>query len=172
VSREQKTKSLDYLRSILNSFKLLIILDIHKISAEEIRKLRKMLKIKSLNLKVFNNKLCKHAIKDSYLNIMSNMLIGQIAIIWDENNNPTAAQVLKEFQKDIIDLKVKCGIHNGKLISNQYVKTLSNIPNISKLRIKIINILSQYSIRIIQNLKYCPLTILSILDLRKKTILK
>jgi large subunit ribosomal protein L10 len=152
VSREKKIKSLDYLRQIFDSFKLLIILDIHKISAEEIRKLRRLLNSKSLNLKVFNNKLCKYAIKDSYLNVMSNMLIGQIAIIWDNNNNPTAAQVLKEFQEDIIDLKVKCGIHNGKLIDNQYIKSLSNIPDLSILRIKIINLLSKYSINIIQNL--------------------
>jgi len=170
VNREQKIKSLDYLRTIFNSFKLLIVLDIHKIPAEEIRKLRRMLSIKNLNLKVFNNKLCRHAIKDTHLNVMSDMLIGQIAIIWDINNNPTAAQVLKDFKKDIIDLKVKCGIHNGKLIDNQYVKSLSNIPDLPTLRIKIINILSQFSIRIIQNLKYSPLTILSVLNLRKKLL--
>jgi ribosomal protein L10 len=170
VNREQKIKSLDYLRQIFDSFKLLIILDIHKISAEEIRKLRRMLNIKNLHLRVFNNKLCKYAIKDSYLNVMSSMLIGQIAIIWDTHNNPTAAKVLKEFQEDIINLKVKCGIHNGKLIDNEYINSLSNIPNLSTLRVRIIDILSQYSIRIIQNLKYCPLTILSILDLRKKLL--
>jgi ribosomal protein L10 len=129
-----------------------------------------MLTVKNLNLKVFNNKLCKYAIKNSPLSPMSNMLVGQIAMIWDMNNNPTAAQVLKEFKSDIIDLRVKCGIHNGKLINNEYIKSLSNIPNISKLRIKIINILSQFSIRIIQNLRYCPLTILSVLNLRKKLL--
>lgn len=170
MSREQKAKSLDYLRTVFNSFKLLIILDIHRIPAEKIRELRRMLNANNLNIKVFNNKLCKYAIKDTYLSIMSSMLIGQVAIIWDVQNNPTAAQTLKDFQEDIIDLKVKCGIHNGKLIDNEYVKELSNIPNLSILRMKIINILSQFSLRIIYSLKSCPLTILSVLNLRKKLL--
>jgi ribosomal protein L10 len=170
VNREQKAQTLSYLREIFDSFKLLIILDIHKIPAEDIRKLRRMLNVKNLNLKVFSNKLCKHAIKDTYLDVMSKMLIGQVALIWDENNNPTAAQVLKDFQEDIIDLKVKCGIHNGKLITNDYIKLLSNIPNLPTLRIKIISLLSQYSIRIIQNLKHYPLTILNVLDMKKNLL--
>jgi len=170
MNKEQKIKSLDYLRMIFNSFKLLIILDIHKISAEEIRRLRRMLKIKSLNLKVFNNKLCKHAIKNSYLDVISDQLIGQVAIIWDNDNSPMAAKVLKEFQKDIIDLKVKCGFHNGKLISNKYIKTLSNIPNLSKLRIKILNLLSQIARNIILSIKYSSLTVLNILNLRQKLL--
>jgi len=170
MNKEQKIKSLDYLKVIFNSFKLLIILDIHKISAEEIRKLRRMLKRKSLNLKVFNNKLCRHAIKNSYLNIISNQFIGQVAIIWDNTNSPMAAKILKEFQKDIIDLKVKCGLHNGNLISNAYIKSLSNIPNLSKLRIKILHLLSQISRHIILSIKYSSLSILNILNLRRKLL--
>jgi len=170
VSREEKIKSLSYLEQIFNSFKLLIILDIHKISAEEIRKLRRMLNTKNLNLKVLNNKLCKYAVKDTYLKIISNMLIGQVAIIWDTENNPTAAKVLKEYQHNFIDLKVKCGVHNGKLIDNKYIKNLSNIPDLSTLRVKIINLLLYGSIRIIENLRYSPLTILNVLNLRKKLL--
>jgi len=98
------------------------------------------------------------------------MLIGQIAFIWDTNNNPAAAQVLKNFKDDFIDLRVKCGIHNGKLIDNSYIKYLANIPNLPTLRVKIISILSQYSIRIIHNLRYYPLTILSVLNLRKNIL--
>jgi len=127
-----------------------------------------MLNFQNINLKVFNNKLCRYAIKDSYLNMISDMLIGQTAIIWDVNNKPTAAKVLQNFRKDIIDIKVKCGVHNGKLIDNDYIEALSNIPDLPVLRIRIINILSHCSIRIVQNLKYCPLTILSILNLKKE----
>jgi len=170
MNREQKIKSLDYLRTMFNSFKLLIILDIHKISAEEIRTLRRMLKMKSLNLKVFNNKLCRYAIKESFLSVISDKLIGQIAIIWDNINSPMAAQVLKNFQKDIIDLKVKCGLHNGKLINSQYIKSLSNIPNISKLRAKILSLLSQHSRNIVLSIKHSSLTILNILKLRQKQL--
>lgn len=170
MSREEKIKSLSYLKQIFDSFKLLIILDIHKISAEEIRRLRRMLNVKNLNLKVINNKLCRYAVKNTYLKIISNMLIGQIAIIWDTSNNPTAAQVLKEYQSDFIDLKVKCGVYNGKLINSEYINALSNIPDLSTLRVKIINLLLHCSMRIIENLQYCPSTILSVLNLRRKLL--
>lgn len=169
MNREQKIKSLNYLKTIIHSFKLLIILDIHKIKAEEIRKLRRMLKVESVNLKIFSNKLCKYAFKNSPLDIMSDKLVGQIAFIWDENNKPSAAQILKIFKKDIIDLKVTCGFHNGKLVNNEYVKILSNIPNMLKLRAKILNLLLKISKNIIMSIKYKPQILLNILKLRKNS---
>lgn len=168
MNREQKIKSLDYLKQIFESFKLLVVLDIHKISAEEIRQLRRMLNLKNLNIKVFNNKLCKHAIKGTHMDILSNMLVGQIAIAWDTDNSPMLAKKLKEFHNDFIDLRVKCGMYNGKFIDKKYIKTLSNIPDLPTLRAKIINILSQQSIFIIQRIQHYSLAMLSILNLKKQ----
>lgn len=167
MNKEQKAKSIDYLRTIFNSFKLLIILDIHKISAEEIRCLRKLLTINNICIKVFKNKLCKYAVKNTSLNVMSNKFAGQIALIWDKQNTPEAARILKTFQKDIISSKIKSGFHNGRIIDCNYIKYLSNIPNISTLRITIVKFLSQPSRHIMRNIQYPLQTIINMLNLKK-----
>lgn len=165
--KEKKEKIIEKLKNIFESVKLLILLDIHGISAENMRYLRSMLNKENQNIKVFKNKLSEYAIRNTPLKSLMNNFKGQIALVWDVNNSPTSAQILKEFEKNKMPLKIKYGYHNGIKVNSKYIRYLSNIPNMQELRIKILNTILRISKKILLNIKYQSLTIINILKIKK-----
>lgn len=165
--KEKKEMIIETLKDIFKSVKLLILLDIHGISAENMRCLRSMLNKEKQNIKVFKNKLSEYAIKNTPLKSLINNFKGQIALVWDINNTPTSAKVLKEFEKNKIPLKIKNGYHNGSKVNEKYIRYLSDIPSMQELKIQIINTILKISKKILLNIKYQSLTIINILKTKK-----
>lgn len=165
--KEHKIKTIKYLKKTLKNIRLLIILNIHEMRAEDLRILRKMLNENHLNIKVFKNKLSKYAIKDSPFSSISDDLKGQTAFVWDVQSSPVAAKVLKDFREKIKDVKIICGFHDGVKVNTEYLEYLSNIPDMHSLRLKLLNILAIISRKIVFNIKYQSLAIINILKHKK-----
>lgn len=161
--KKYKVKVIKDIEKIFKNMKLLIILNIKGICAQNMRHLRYELYKENIYIKVFKNKLIKYAIKNSIFNTLTSSLTGQNAFLWDNNNALTATKIINNFDKKINKLKLVCGFLNGKKIDVDYIEYLSNIPNISILRIKLLFLLSIISRKLIYYINYQLLVIINIL---------
>lgn len=166
MAREQNIKTINLIKNILKTVKLLIVIDIHGICAEDMRYLRRELNKKNQHIKVFKNQLSKQAIKDTPLQVLSENIKGQVAIIWDSCNTPTSSQVLKMCKKNLPSSNIICGFHNGEKRDSAYVEYLSNIPDIRTLRINLLNIVITIHKRLLFNIKYQAITVINLLKIK------
>jgi len=154
VIRKYKKIEVAKIKKIFCNIPLCIILNIHNMLTEDIRILRKMLKKNQINIRIFKNTLVKLANKNNSLNILENDFKGQIALIWDNENKPTIASLLRYFHKKITPIDIKCGFHNGKKKDIKYIEYLSNIPNLYELRCKILGIFHTILKTLLYYMKY------------------
>lgn len=166
MAREQNIKTIDLIKNILKTVKLLIIIDIHGICAEDMRYLRRELNKKNQHIKVFKNQLSKQAIKDTPLQILSENIKGQVALIWDSYNTPTSPQVLKMCKNNISRSNIVCGFHNGEKKDSAYIEYLSNLPDMRTLRINLLNIVITIHKKLLFNIKYQAITIINLLKIK------
>jgi len=146
-----------------NTAKLFVFIDITSMQAEEMRQLRRIFNQKKLQIRVFKNTLTKLALSKSKLNHIDVNFRGQFATLWDLNNSPDIPKALSIFNKSFIGSRVKFGIHNGEMVNTDYIKKLSTIPNLDKLRLNLLNIISCLIKKILFNLKYQQIIIIRIL---------
>jgi len=168
--KQYKKHIVKYLYQELKNANFFILLNIHKVRAEEIRYFRKILFENKVNIKVFKNKLVKCAITDLPMDVMKKKLVGQIALIWHTNISTAifTAKTIYNTKKNIENIYPLCGYINGKIVNETEIKYLSNIPNLHTLRAKLLSILSIYSNKIIYSIKYPLLMIINILKYKYK----
>jgi large subunit ribosomal protein L10 len=161
--KDYKIKIVHHILSIFQNMKLLIVLNIHGICAENMRSLRATLNKADIKIKVFKNKLTKYAIKNSIFNSLSPDIKGQVAFLWDNKESLMITKLLNNFNKEVINLNVLCGFLNGKKISVDYIKYLSTIPDLATLRLKLLLILSIIAKQVICKISYQLLMIINII---------
>lgn len=100
--KEYKKNIVEYLYKEFKDINFIIILNIHKVRAEEIRYFRKLLFENDINIKVFKNKLIKHSMNNLNISILNDNLVGQIALLWHQNINKIiiAAKMIYNTQKN------------------------------------------------------------------------
>ena len=166
MARKQNIKTINLIKSILKNVKLLIVVNIHGICSENMRYLRKKLNEQDQNIKVFKNQLSKCAMKNTPLQILSKNIKGEVALIWTPYNTPVLAQILKACEKKIPFSNIKCGFYNGKQVGTEYIKYLSEIPDMHILKTRILNILFTTYKKLLFNIKYQAITIINLLKIK------
>lgn len=167
--KQYKLDLVKYLQNKLKTTKFLMILNIHKARAEEMRDLRKKLIQENIFLKIIKNKLIKHAIYNTRFDILNKDLFGQVALVWCSNINLSiiAIKIIYNIKHDKDILHPISGFIGDKKVNSQYIKSLSNIPNINTLRSKLLLILRNYLEKIITSINYSMLMIINILKNKK-----
>jgi len=169
VIKQHKLKLVQNLQNTLTTVKSIIILDINKVSAEELQNIRRKLIEKNIFFKVIKNKLIKHAFNSTRFQVLSKDIIGQIALMWclDENKSIVATKLIYDIKNDKNILNPICGFINNKKVNEKYLEYISNIPNINILRFKLLFILINYSKKVIKSVNYLPSMIINILKNKK-----
>lgn len=167
--KRHNIKTMENIKAVFKDIKFLIVLNINKVCVENLRHLRVKLKNEHIQLKVFKNKIVKHAIENTAFKELSSSLVGQIALLWDNNinNSLIAAKIVYNAKEHIKTLTPVCGFYNGKKIDNNYIRYLSKIPNMNALRSKIIFLLSEISKQIIISIQYQLFAIVNTLKNKK-----
>jgi len=161
--KETKRTIVENLVNIFDTAKLFIFFEIQGMPTEKLRILRTSIAKNNLKMKVFKNTLKKKAIEKSILKDIDINFAGQIAMIWDIENRPMSAKILKEFDKTFINTRVKSGIHNGKIITSSYVKKLSVLPSLDVLRMNLLYMISSVTRKLLFSIKYKSIVIIKII---------
>ena len=113
----------------LQGAKSAVVCEYRGLSVQEVTELRRALRKENIELKVYKNTMVSRAANDLGYSALDTELTGPNAIAFGEEDAVSPARVLCEFAKKHKALNVKGGIVEGKVVSQETVKELSQLPN-------------------------------------------
>ncbi len=164
----KKKHQINYLKNVFNNIESIIVINIDKLTADDINYLRRKLYKKSVLLKVIKNTLARIAIKNSKVSILKNSFVGSTAISWSNDNIISAAKIFIDFKKNKKHINIKSGISYGKIIGLNEIKYLAELPNINTVRINIFKLIYSAVYQLFFNINKPMYDIINIIKERNK----
>jgi large subunit ribosomal protein L10 len=148
--RPEKNLITDWIKSKINLSPYVLIIDFTTLKVSEFTELRKRLLAVNAQCRVTKNTLLRRALKQLGLPDLGNSLTGQTAIVIGEHDVSAAAKILKNFIDEFKKLKIKCGILDAIIISQEQVLSIADLPSRETLRSKILGLLKAPSSKLVQ----------------------
>ncbi len=133
--KEDKVKTIN---EIVSKAKVAIVSDYKGLTVEEITDLRRRLQQENGDFAVIKNTLAKIAIKDTEYEGLGEFLTGPSAIALGFEDQVSPAKVITKFIKEKKKTEIKGGVLDGKVLTANEVKELSNIPSKEELYAKML----------------------------------
>ena len=133
LTREQKQKIIQDLREKVEKQKVMIFVDFKGLKMHDITALKKKLKTAGAVLKVCKKTLLNIVLREKKLKADIKSLIGQIAVVFNSNDEAATAKAVYEYSKEHENLKILGGILNEKPVDGTYVLSLAQLPSRTEL---------------------------------------
>lgn len=124
---EQKATVISEIKDKFEKANSVVMFDYRGLSVAEVTELRKLLKEKGADYKVYKNTLTKRALSELNIN-MDEYLAGPSAITFG-SDELSIVKILNDFSKDHNALELKAGIIEGKVASLDDLKRYAAIPS-------------------------------------------
>jgi len=127
---ESKQQIVDELSQLLDNAELALVLDYQGLSIKEMSDLRSRLQAANGICKVTKNTLMRRAIegKPGWTELES-LLSGTNAFILVQGDVGGAVKAVQSFQKDVKKSETKGGLFEGKLLSQNDIKAIGDLPS-------------------------------------------
>ena len=138
-----KNTKVEEIKEIISKAKVAIVSDYRGLSVAEITNLRRRLQKEDGDYTIVKNTLAKIAIKDTQFEGLEEFLKGPSGIAFGFGDEVAPAKVILKYLKEAKKTnEVKGGVLDGKIISANDVKAISNLPSKPELIAKIMGSLS------------------------------
>ncbi len=127
--RKEKERIVEELQGSLKGTKAAILSDYRGLNVSEMTLLRNQLRQASVNYRVVKNTLIKLALKDTALEPLIGQINGPTALAFSYDDPISPAKILGGFNKKQPKLEIRGGMVEGKLIDQDGVKRLAEIPS-------------------------------------------
>ena len=142
MNRQEKEAVVVELRDKLERSKAAILTDYRGLKVMEITELRHKLKEEGVEYRVVKNSLIRLAIKDTEASSLGQYLTGPNAVAFSYDDEITPAKLLLEYAKENQKLEVKAGVVAGRLLLQQEMKELVQLPSKEELQAQLLGIMS------------------------------
>lgn len=112
----------------INKNNNVFLLSYSKLSSAQICDLRKNLKKTGAEVYVSKNTIARLALKDLNFQELADKVDSQTAFIWSNTDAVDVAKVLVNFVKEFDVVKIQGGLLQGRILDNNDVKRLSDLP--------------------------------------------
>jgi large subunit ribosomal protein L10 len=127
---ENKQQIVDELKTLLEEAELALVLDFKGLSIKEMTDLRTRLQASNGICKVTKNTLMRRAIDgNSAWTELESLLTGSNAFVLVKGDVGGAVKAVQAFQKDAKKSETKGGLFEGKLLSQDDIKAIGNLPS-------------------------------------------
>jgi len=127
----------------LNNADILIITSYKGLTTQELNKLRKELRGISGEYLVVKDIMAKKALAEGHNSRVADLIKGEVGIALDRKEDPAyISKILMKFSKDHELMKIRGGIMNGEMISEQDIASLAALPGREALLGKLANVLN------------------------------
>ena len=138
-----KNTKVEEIKESISKAKVAIVSDYRGLSVAEITNLRRRLQKEDGDYTVVKNTLAKLAIKDTPFEGLDEFLNGPSAIVLGFGDEVAPAKVILQYLKEAKKTnEVKGGVLDGKVLSANDIKTISNLPSKQELLAKIMGSLN------------------------------
>jgi large subunit ribosomal protein L10 len=128
--REEKVSIVSEIAEKLQASKSTIITDYRGLTVGEVTELRKRLRDAGIEFRVLKNTMTRRAADQVNLSEVNEFLVGPSAIAFSTDADVVApAKILNEFAKTHKALELKAGIIEGKVIGQEEVQALAELPS-------------------------------------------
>jgi large subunit ribosomal protein L10 len=142
LKRQEKEAVVVELRDKLERSKAAILTDYRGLKVMEITELRHKLREEGVEYRVVKNSLIRLAVKDSEASPLNEYLVGPNAVAFSYDDEITPAKLLLEYAKQNQKLQVKAGILAGRLMLQEELKELVQLPSRGELQAQLLGIMS------------------------------
>jgi hypothetical protein len=126
---EQKQAVVSEIREKIENSGSLVLVDYRGLTVEQVTNLRNKYREAGVQYKVYKNTMMKLAFKELGLEDFNQYLEGPSAVAFSGEDLTAAARITNEFAKSNEKLVIKAGILEGKILDNNDVKAIANIPS-------------------------------------------
>ncbi len=125
----QKEKEVNELAEKIKASKIVLLTDYRGITVEDVTKLRADLRKTNSEYKVIKNNITRRALEKCEYTELENLLEGPTSVIINNEDYLDTAKIIYEFSKKNDFYKIKGGIIEGKVMSEQEIITLAKLPS-------------------------------------------
>lgn len=129
MARPEKEAAVQEVIEKLSKSKTVVLADYRGLNVQEVTELRKLMRDAGIDYKVFKNTLTSRAAKAANIEGLDEYLSGPTAMAFSYDDYAAPAKILFDFAKNHKKLELKAGILDGKVISLESVKSLSELPS-------------------------------------------
>ena len=154
---ESKKQIVEKLEDLLDKSEMALVLDYKGLSIKEMSDLRTRLQASKGVCKVTKNTLMRHAIdgNDAWANLES-LLTGTNAFVLVKGDIGGALKAVQAFQKDTKKSATKGGLFEGKLLSQEQIKAIANLPTKEVLMAQIAGALNSVTTKVAVGINEIP----------------
>ena len=147
MNREEKKELISELKDVFAESELVVVTHYTGITVAEVSELRKKIREAGASFRVTKNRITRLALEGTDYAPLADMMTGPTAIA--ASKDPVAAaKAVEEFAKKNDKLVVLGAVMNGKLLSAEEVKALSELPSLDEMRSKLIALIQTPATRI------------------------
>lgn len=168
MATQQKIESVAELKEKLQGHHLAIATKYIGINADQVSRLRKQLRDKQVDYKVYKNTLAKRALDELNLGDAAKFMDGPTA--WAFSNDPVSpSKVFKDFSKDVPQVEMLGGILDGKIVTKSQLEALASLPSREVLLSQVVGTIAAPIRNVVSAINAVPSGLVNVLDqIRKK----
>jgi large subunit ribosomal protein L10 len=106
-----------------------VVADYRGLNVSQVTELRKQLREAGIEFQVLKNSLVRRATEGTDYVDLNNFLTGPTAIAFGKEDAVAPAKILNDFAKKNDALKLKGGVVEGKVVSQEEIKALAELPS-------------------------------------------
>lgn len=137
-NKAAKASLIDELKDEICRSTVAIVTDYRGLTVDEITTLRRSLQENDAEYTVMKNTLAKIAVKDTEYEPLSEFFKGPTAVVLGRADQVAPAKALTQFIKKAKKVNIKGGLLDGKLLSENEVKQLADLPSKEELYARIL----------------------------------
>ncbi len=164
---KDKVKQVQDLSDCIGKAKAGFLVHFQGINAQQITNMRKELKTKASEMKVFRNTLLKRTLETSPPSIKEHLaphLAGPNAFVFAFDDPSATAKIVSHYVKATKALKIKAGIMEGSPMSAEDINTIANLPPLLVLKAQLVGVLSAPLRGLLSVLSALPTGFLRVVD--------
>ncbi len=156
MNRQEKEAMVDELHAKLERSKAAVITDYRGLKVTEITELRHKLKEAGVEYRVVKNSLTRLAVQGTVASVLEDHLIGPCALALCYDDELAPAALLLDYAKNNDKLEVKVGVLAGRLMLQEDMKKVINLPSKEELRAQLLGLMLSLPARLLGVMNAVP----------------
>lgn len=156
MNRTEKEQQVEALRSELAEARSVVLTSHVGMNAAAVSDLRSKYRAENVNYRVVKNTLIKIAIKDTDMEVITDLFTGPIAIAYSFEDAVSPARVARDFAKDQKKYQILGAYLDGQRFDQEGVTLLADMPTKDELRAKFLGLLQAVPTKFVRTLNAVP----------------
>ena len=164
MDRSKKEQVVAELQETLKDVKLAILADYSGLNVVKITELRNELRKSDAEFRVIKNTLFKIAVQDTEFGVFDDHLAGPLAVVMNFGDVVAPTKALIDFAKKNSQLEIKVGVMDGKTLTTEQIKALSELPSRETLLAQLLSIMVGTQTSLVNVLSGVPRQFVQVLE--------